>query len=113
MSDEDPLDERESMASAAQARTWVDTRLAALRGQCFSELSQLPESTHELVTIGKDTIDTTTYRDLQPDGSLRIMVQVFYRSWLFGLCNWAILDGFLVSELGDVTEVPEELTWDF
>ncbi|MFM2081787.1 MAG: hypothetical protein RL380_478 [Verrucomicrobiota bacterium] len=86
-------------------------RLARLRGLSVAELNALPEAHEEVERIGKREIQVATYRDVLPDGRLRIMVQAYLHRVL-GIGS-ITADGFIIASDGSQSSVPQEMVWEF
>ncbi len=85
-------------------------RLERLRALSFVELSALPEVREDTEQLGKREIRVATYRDVLPDGRLRIMVQAYLHRFL-GIGS-ITADGFIAPD-GALTPVPQEMIWEF
>lgn len=86
-------------------------RLERLRVLSFVELSALPEVREDTEQLGKREIQVATYRDVLPDGRLRIMVQAYLHRFL-GIGS-ITADGFIIASDGALTAVPQEMIWEF
>jgi hypothetical protein len=86
-------------------------RLEPLRVLSFAELSALPEVREDTEQIGKREIQVATYRDVLPDGRLRIVVQAYLHRFL-GIGS-ITADGFIIASDGALTPVPQEMIWEF
>jgi hypothetical protein len=89
----------------------VAHRLDRLRGLAFLELSALPEVREDSELLGKRKILVATYRDILPDGRLRIMVQAYVHHFL-GIGS-ITADGFIIAHDGLLSAVPQESIWEF
>ncbi len=83
------------------------SRLERLKELSFEELSTLPEILEDL----DGEVKVTTYRDLLPDGRLRIVVQGYLHR-ILGIGS-ITAEGFIVGSDGVHASVPEEMIWDF
>ena len=89
-------------------------RLESLRLLPFAELIALPAFTTATSKIRDRRVDVTTYRDVLPDGKLRIVVQVFVQGLWFGLgFRWVTAQGFVVGHEGSVTAIPQDELYEF
>ena len=86
-------------------------RLERLRVLSFVELSALPDVREDTEQLGKREIQVATYRDVLPDGRLRIVVQTYLHHFL-GIGS-ITADGFIVAVDGALTPVPQEMIWEF
>jgi hypothetical protein len=86
-------------------------RLERLRGLSVADLRGLSEFREEVERIGKRKFRLTTYRDVLPDGRLRIMIQVYLHRFL-GMGRMTA-DGFIVASDGTQSSVPQEMVWEF
>ena len=96
---------RKAIASEVRARI---ERLSTLP---YSELQALPQKQSEYVAELGNKVTFTTYRDVQEDQSLLVVVQA-YRYWFLGIGNMAV-EGTVVSPSGECMAAPENLLWDY
>lgn len=89
----------------------IRSRLEALQRQPYGELKNRPEcSSEELVVDGLDA-DITTYREGEPPGSLRIIVQLSTKPKRFlGLFHrrQVLAEGFEIPPGGEAKPLPEK-----
>ena len=95
------------MNKNAKLQQTTRSRLERLKELSFEELSALPEILEEL----DGEVKVTTYRDLLPDGRLRIVVQGYLHR-ILGIGS-ITAEGFIVGSDGVHTSVSEEMIWDF
>ena len=82
-----------------------------LRALSFAELGALPEVHEETKRVGKRDVKVATYRDVLPDGRLRIMVQAYLHRFL-GIGSITAY-GFIVESDGTQSAVRQEMIWEF
>ena len=87
-------------------------RLGELRAHPFSVLAALPESSEEGFTFRGKPTSLFTYRVTLPDGSVRIFVTTS-KSHLAGMVRTVNGDGFIVAPDGRVSEVTDEMRWEY
>jgi|SRR6266496_5221791 hypothetical protein len=95
------------------AEVWAiaKERVQSLRARSFSELCALPSHESEVVRVGDQEVSVCTYRDMLPDGRVRIVVQA-YRYRFLG-AGTMTADGFIMSPDGAVSDVPEKMMYEF
>ena len=98
---------RRRQAIASEVRTRIQ-RLSALSD---AELRSLPEVQTERVPSLGNRVTFTTYRDIQKDQSLLIVVQA-YQYLFLGIGNMFV-EGIVVSPSGERSTAPENLLWDY
>jgi hypothetical protein len=90
----------------------VATRLVKrLRQLTFAEVSALPQRQDEMEAVRDREIAVATYREILPDGRIRVVVQAYLHRFL-GIGTMAA-DGFLIAPDGTHTPVPQEMMWEF
>lgn len=82
-------------------------RLEHLRLLTFAEVMTLPEQHKQVELTEKGEMTVTTYRDLLPDGRVRIVVQRHHRLVL-GMGK-IMAHGFIITPDGTRTPVPQEM----
>ena len=91
-------------------RSEVRSRLAVLRQRSYSELQALPEWSSDELTVEGVAADTTTYREGEPPGPLRIIVQFSTKPRRF-LCvlrlRQVVAEGFEMQPDGGTEELSE------
>ena len=95
------------------AEVWAiaKERVPPLKACSFSDLCTLPPHKSEVLRVGDQEVSVCTYRDMLPDGRVRIVVQA-YRYRLLG-AGTMTADGFIMSPDGSVGEVPEKMIYEF
>jgi hypothetical protein len=91
--------------------TIAKDRVPPLKARSFLELCALPASKCEDVQVGDQAVNVCTYRDILPDGRVRIVVQA-YRYRVLG-AGTMIAEGFIMAPDGSVSEVPEKMMYEF
>jgi hypothetical protein len=88
--------------------------LQSLVERGYDYVSSLPEDCVRDFDFGRPPelakIDLTLYKDTQPDGRIRLIVQVFKRRFLVNLI-WAV--GVFLAREGAPTPVPENQLWEY
>ena len=95
----------------AEVQAIADERVPPLKVRSFSHLCALPPHKSEVVHVGDQEVKVCTYREMLPDGRVRIVVQA-YRYRLLGVGTMTA-DGFIMSPDGVVSEVPEKMMYEF
>ena len=78
-------------------------RVAVLRLLSFAEVSALPARHDESERVRNHEIAVATYRDMLPDGRIRVVVQAYFHRFL-GIGTMTA-DGFIFAPDGTHTEV--------
>lgn len=89
----------------------IRTRLALLRQRSYSELEALPGWSSEELTVNGVAADITTYREGEPPGPLRIIVQFSTKPKRFlGVFHTRqkVAEGFEIEPQGGTEGLPEE-----
>jgi hypothetical protein len=98
-------------AKPTELQQVTSRRLELLRVLSFVELGALPEVREDSEQLGNREIQVATYRDVLPDGRLRIMVQAYLHRFL-GIGS-ITADGFIIAADGVLSQVPQEMIWEF
>ncbi len=86
-------------------------RVERLRLLSFAEVSALPERVDETEAVRDREVAVATYRDVLPDGRIRVVAQAYFHRFL-GIGTMTA-DGFIVASDGTRDSVPEEMMWEF
>jgi acylphosphatase len=93
---------------ADEVRAIASSKLDRLRQMSHAILAALPPCTSEVTQLEDQEVNTATWRDLLPDGRVRIVVQA-YRYRLLETGTMAAV-GFTVSSDGVASDLqPEDL----
>jgi len=103
------------MASAKQVRVeatpHAEALLADLLVAPYEQLSALPETkTRQLEGFSKP-VALTTYRDVRPDGSVQVVVQLAVSGWLGSASFW--VEGFTLEQGRSPVRLTPEQLYDF
>ena len=86
-------------------------RVERLRHLSFAQVSALPERVDETEAVCDREVAVATYRDLLPDGRIRVVVQAYFHRFL-GIGTMTA-DGFIIAPDSSRSAVPQEMMWEF
>ena len=90
----------------------VRFQLDKLKERPFEELAALPSWSGEEVRFGDFSASLTTYRDNEPDGRLRIVVQFMPKGTAEDLIwRGVYAEGFWITPAGDITVLPDRFRY--
>lgn len=100
-----------STVKPAEVQDVATRRVERLRQLSFAAVSELPQRQDEMEVVGDRQVAVATYRDLLPDGRIRVVVQAYFHRFL-GIGTMTA-DGFIITPDGTHTTVPQEMMGEF
>jgi hypothetical protein len=95
----------------AEMERAYSARIASLKTVNFTELCQLPEYSHAVHKIGKWEYSISTYFKKLAQNKAQIVVQAYHHAFLGIGTMWA--DGFIMTDKGETTPLPDETRWEY
>ena len=89
----------------------IESRIAELRYQSFTDLATLPEYSDSQRAYGKWTYTLATWRDQKSPDLVQIVVQAYYH-WMLGI-GTMMADGFRIQRDGTVIDLPQDVRYEF
>lgn len=100
-----------SKQALEQAKPHAEALLQRLVALDYPALAVLPECDFEELAGYKKSVALTTYRDIQTDSAIQIVVQLMVKGWLGSARIW--VEGFKRWPDGGFTRMKPEDLWDF